>query len=125
MRYVFVQNLSRPLETPIRALVCETFLCRLRGLTFRRDIPINQGLLLVQNQDSRLDASIHMMGVFTDLSVVWINSQREVVDIRQARRWHPLYIPRRPAKYILELSPERWSDFQIGDQVNFEEDAAF
>ena len=34
---------------------------------------------MVQPKDSRLDASIHMLGVFTDLAVVWINNAGVVV----------------------------------------------
>ena len=76
--------------------------------------------MLVQGSDSRLEASIHMMFVWIDLAVVWINSGGEVVDIKLARRWRPAYVPRRPARYILEIHPDRLDEFHIGDQVTFE-----
>jgi uncharacterized membrane protein (UPF0127 family) len=117
---VVIHNLSRPKFKPIPARHCASFLCRLRGLTFRSNIPINWGLLLVQKGDSRLDASIHMLGVFTDLTVVWINSDKEVVDVRLARSWHPVYLPQRPAKYVLELAPEHINDFIVGDRIKIE-----
>jgi uncharacterized membrane protein (UPF0127 family) len=56
-----------------------------------------------------------------DLAVVWITDAGEVVDVRLARRWRPAYFPRRPARYVLEISPERLGDYQIGDKVQFEE----
>ena len=76
--------------------------------------------MLVQGSDSRLEASIHMMFVWIDLAVVWINSGGEVVDVKLARRWRPAYVPRRPARYILEIHPDRLDEFHIGDQVIFE-----
>jgi uncharacterized membrane protein (UPF0127 family) len=104
----------------VRARTCDSFLSRLRGLTFRRTVAPDEGLLLVERKEGRLDASIHMLAVFTDLAVVWVNSDREVVDVRLARRWRPAYVPRKPARFVLELAPERLADFQIGDRLSFD-----
>jgi uncharacterized membrane protein (UPF0127 family) len=121
MKYVTVHNLDQPKTMPIDAVYCDTFLCRLRGLTFRRELPNGQGLLLVQGHDSRVDASIHMLGVFMDLAIIWINNAGQVVDTCLARKWRLAYIPKRGARYILELNPGRLSDFRVGDRVRFED----
>jgi uncharacterized membrane protein (UPF0127 family) len=55
-----------------------------------------------------------------DLTVVWINSAFDVVDVTLARRWRPLYVPREPASYVLELHLERLQDFKIGDKVQID-----
>jgi len=120
-RHVLVQNLSRDSSLPIRARVCASFLCRLRGLTFHRSLAFDEGLLLVHKKDSRLEASIHMLGVPINLAIVWINSRSEVVDLFLARRWRTVHIPSKPACYVLEIAPERLNDFQIGDRIRFEE----
>ena len=91
------------------------------GLTFRSDLPRDEGLLLVGKRDSRLDSSIHMFFVPFDLSVVWINSAMQVVDKVLARSWRPAYFSKKPARYVLELHPERWGDFEIGDTVEFKD----
>lgn len=117
MEIVSIENRTRPLKSPLRVGYCSSFLCQLRGYTFRSRIPLEEGLVLVQRRDSRLDSAIHMFFVFTALTVVWINSNLEVVDVRLARPWRPAYIPARPARYVLEIAPERLGDFQIGDQV--------
>jgi uncharacterized membrane protein (UPF0127 family) len=117
---VLIYNLTRQNPLPIQAQYCSSFFCRLRGLTFRRSLPSGVGLLLVQGRDSRLDSSIHMLFVWMDLAVVWINTALQVVDVRLARRWRPAYLPARPARYVLEISPERLDDFQVGDQLRFE-----
>lgn len=118
-RLIHVQNLSRQIEAPARVGYCDSFLCRLRGLMFRPHLPHDEGLLLVEKRDSRLDTSIHMFFVPFDLTVVWINSQMTVVDKILAKSWKPAYFPKSDAKYTLEIHPDRWADYEIGDQVTF------
>jgi len=121
MKQVAVQNKSRPAKTPVIAAYCSSFFSRLRGFTFRRSIPLDRGLILVQSRDNRVDSSIHMLFVFTDLAVVWINNAGEVVDACLAKRWRLFYAPKRPARYVLEMNPARLGDYQLGDCVSFEQ----
>jgi uncharacterized membrane protein (UPF0127 family) len=119
MKIISIENQTHPLSTPVQAGYCSSFLCRLRGLTFRSRLASGTGLLLVQDRESKLDAAIHMMFVFTDLAIVWIDAAFQVVDVRLARAWGLAYIPSRPAQYVLELAPERLADFQVGDRLRF------
>jgi len=121
MQYVLIQNTSQPSSQPVLAKYCASFFSRLRGFTFRRELSPDEALLLVQPRDNRLDAAIHMLGVSTDLAVVWINTQGDVVDLCTARAWRPFYIPKQPARYVLEMAPKRLEAFQIGDKVTLEE----
>ena len=121
MKYVEIENLTHPLPRALVVRYCNSFLCRLRGLMFRKSLATGEGLLLVQQRDGVLDSSIHMMFVNFDLAVVWINQQGEVVDTVLARRWRPGYVPKRPARYVLEFSPELLGEFNVGDQVQFNE----
>lgn len=123
MAEAFLYNESCPGSAPIRARWCESFLCQLRGLTFRRSLPRGEGLLLVQPHDSRVSSSIHMLWVFTDLAVVWIDSAQRVVDVQLARSWRPAYWPSQPARYVLEMAPQHLEDFHKGDRVRIEKHA--
>jgi uncharacterized membrane protein (UPF0127 family) len=117
---VYITNLSRPLAHPIRARYCDSFFCRLRGLTFRRNLPARTGLLLVGSRENRLDASIHMLFMWLDLAIVWIDSSLRVVDVKLARRWKLAYLPQAPARYVLELPVDCQPDFAVGDLLKFE-----
>ncbi|MBC8504980.1 MAG: DUF192 domain-containing protein [Anaerolineales bacterium] len=87
---------------------------------FRRFLPNDEGLLLVQRRESKLDAAIHMLFMWMDITVVWLNKEKQVVDICQALRWRPFYVPQTPAMYVLEL-PLTWKEhFAIGDQIEFD-----
>jgi uncharacterized membrane protein (UPF0127 family) len=86
---------------------------------FTKSIPEDQGLLLVQNSDSRLNASIHMMFMWIDLAIIWINSDYLVVDRVLARQWKLIYSPKSAAKYVLETGVSHLAEFNIGDKVRF------
>jgi uncharacterized membrane protein (UPF0127 family) len=116
---VSIENKSRGIDGDLRIKYCDSFLTQLRGLTSRPSLAQDEGLILVGKQDSRLDSSIHMLFVPFDLSVVWINSDMQVVDKVLARSWRPAYFSKQPAKYVLEVHPERWEEFQVGDVVEF------
>ena len=121
-KIVTVQNKNRMIEGKLHIKYCDTFLTQLRGFTFRSGISHEEGLLLVGRRDSRLDSSIHMLFVPFDLSVVWINSAMRVVDKVLAKAWRPAYFSKQPARYVLEIHPQRWGDFEIGDGVEFKDD---
>jgi hypothetical protein len=120
MNTIQLENIKQPLPTPLHVLYCDSFLCRLRGLMFRSSLAPGQGLLLVEGRDSRIDTAIHMLFVFMDLAVIWINSEKVVVDTVLARAWRPAYAPRQPARYILEIHPVRLKEFNIGDKIEFQ-----
>lgn len=118
-RYISIENKNRGMDGPLRIKYCDTFLTQLRGFTFRSRLARDEGLVLVGTRDSRLDSSIHMLFVSFDLGVIWINSQMQVVDRVVAKSWRPAYFSKQPARYVLEVHPDRWDEFQIGDTVQF------
>ena len=115
--FVCVKNLDRLSNDPVRVAVCDKFLSRLKGLMFRSALPADSGILLVGDRDSRLDAAIHMLFVGFGLAVFWINSEFQVIDKVLAQPWRAAYVPRRPARYVLELHPDHFRDYEIGDKV--------
>jgi len=118
-KQIFIENKNRKLDSLPRIKYCDTFLTQLRGLTFRSRLLRDEGLLLVGTRDSRLDSSLHMLFVAFDLTVIWINSEMKVVDKIIAKSWRPAYFSKQPAKFVLEIHPEHWGDYEIGDTVQF------
>ena len=118
---ITVENKSRTNTGLLHVRYCDTFLTQLRGFTFRPSISLDEGLILAGKRDSRLDSSIHMLFVSFDLSVIWIDSAMRVVDKVLAKSWRPAYFSKQPAKYVLEVHPKRWGDFEIGDGIEFKD----
>ena len=120
-KFITIENKNRKIDSPPRVKYCDTFLTQLRGLTFRSRLTRDEGLILVGTRDSRLDSSIHMLFVAFDLTVIWINSEMQVVDKIIAKSWRPAYFSKQPARYVLEIHPERWGDYEIDDTVQFKD----
>ena len=120
-KQITIENKNKPIDSLPRIQYCDTFLTQLRGFTFRPRLARDEGLLLVGTRDSRLDSSIHMLFVSFDLNVIWINSNMQVVDKIIAKSWQPAYFSKQPARYVLEIHPERWGDYEIGDTVQFKD----
>ncbi len=118
-KIITIQNQTHPIASPAHIRYCDTFLTQLRGFTFHPRLEPTEGLLLVGKRDSRLDSSIHMLFVSFDLAVFWINEDLRVVDKVIARSWKPAYFSKAPARYVLEIHPERFGEYEIGDRVEF------
>ena len=125
-QWVAVWNETRGEQMLGRVRRCASFLCRLRGLTFRQALGDGEGLLLVGRRESRTDTAIHMFFVFFPLAAVWLDRSGRVVDTRLARPFRPLYVPRAPARDVLEGPPPLLERVEIGDQlrVSFQRDGA-
>lgn len=120
-KQIIVQNKSRNIPSPAQIKYCDTFLSQLRGFTLRARLAHDEGLLLVGTRDSRLDSAIHMFFVSFDLAVIWISSDGQVVDKVLAKSWRPAYASKQPAKYVLEIHPDRWGEYKIGEVVEFQD----
>lgn len=112
--WVEVVNTSRAGERVARVRWCESFLCRTRGLMFRRQIDAGSGLLLVEPKASRSGTSIHMFFVFMPLGVAWLDPAWRVVSTTVAQPWR-LYWPDQPARFVLEGRPDMLESLAVGD----------
>jgi uncharacterized membrane protein (UPF0127 family) len=115
--YATIQRLNQASGVPVRIQVCKSFASRLRGLMFRSGLARDEGVLLVGTRDGRMDSAIHMLFVPFNLAVFWIDGCMEVVDKVIAESWHPAYIPTRGARFILEVHPDLFTAFEVGDRV--------
>jgi uncharacterized membrane protein (UPF0127 family) len=115
MAFVTIKNITN--GTIIKARNCDTFFLRLKGLMFEKFLGESDAILLVEGRDSRINAAIHMFFMNFDIAVVWLNQSKTVVDVQLAKKWHPVYVPKAPASWILEAHPSRLSDFHIGDRI--------
>ena len=95
---------------------------KLRGFTGRRQIGLDEGLVLAYGRESRLDTGIHMLFVSCQLGVIWVNAQGIVVDKKIAQPWRLAYIPQQKAQYVIELHPHHLAGVHLGDHISFDGD---
>ncbi len=104
-----------------RAKWCTSYFSKLRGFMFRKSINHDEALVFVYPRDNRVNTSIHMFFVPFDLGVVWVNDAGEVVDTVCAKPWRPQYSPAKPARFVIELHPDKLDLVNIGDKLTFSE----
>lgn len=84
---------------------------------FKKSLPKDEGIMLSSTRESVVDSSIHMFFMNFDIAVIWLNSNHHVVDRIVAKKWHPYYAPKTPAKYTIEIHPDRFNDFVVGETL--------
>ncbi len=118
---MIIKNKSNHKVLASNAWMLESFLDRSKGLMFRR-ISSGDGCVLVNPVESVLESGIHMMFVPQSLSVIWVNSDLEVVSVKKCPKanlfnWWRVYHPSRPAKYVIELLDSKGT--LPGDRIQF------
>jgi len=121
MNSVRIINTTHPLNQQLIVDWRQTFWGRFRGLMFTNSLNSGCGILMDELVESILAATIHMMFMNFDIVVVWIDQNKKVVDIKEAKKWALYLSPSRPAQFILELHKDRFPDFECGDQLKFEQ----
>lgn len=102
-----------------RARWCKSFASKLRGFTWRRELQAGEGLVLVEKRESRVNTAIHMLFVFFELGVLWVNDEGRIVDKVLAKPWRPSYTAQAPARYVVEAGPAILEQVTVGDHVRF------
>lgn len=106
-----------------RARWCASYWCHLRGLQFVFHLPEDEGLLFVTDSESRAGTAIHMFFMFMQIAVVWLDANGRVVDQKLAKPWRPAYVPQAAAQYYIEAHPSLLKRVNIGDVLDFSEEA--
>lgn len=98
--------------------VADTFFGRFRGLMLKPNI--DYALVFILPAETRINASIHMFFMLQSIDVIFLNSSREVVDLKRARPWR-IYVPRESAKYIIEapVGVIEYLNAEIGDEIDW------
>lgn len=104
-----------------RARVCASFVSRLLGLTFMNQQTVNEGALFICRSPSRLATAIHTFAVSSQIGVVWLDSDRKVVDKKLAKPWRFAHVPSTRAMYYLEAEPTILERVEIGDPISIDE----
>ncbi len=64
-----------------------------------------------------MNSSIHMLFMNYAIAVIWLDRDLVVVDKVLAKPWALAYLPKKPARYVVELHSSRLDDFAEGDQI--------
>lgn len=98
--------------------VCSSIFSKAKGLMFSRKLK-DSGLVFWFNSEKK--RSLHMFFVFFPIDVLFLNSKRDIVEMKENFRPFTIYYPRQSSKYIIELPAGSImnSKTERGDEVNF------
>jgi uncharacterized membrane protein (UPF0127 family) len=116
MKIVKIRKSSSPFAV-VNGKYCDTFWSKFIGLMFSRELKPDDGVILVENNETRINTAIHMMFMNYDITVLWLDKQMVIIDKVLAKKWVPFYFPKKPAQYVVELHQSKFSEYSIGDQL--------
>ena len=99
----------------------KTFFQKFRGLMFESEKNFNYGLIFFLENESRINATIHMLFVFFQIDVVYLDKNKKVVDV--VKNLQPFVLsctPKKAAKYFIELPNGKAKNVSIGNKLEWE-----
>lgn len=103
-----------------KARPAKGFYGKFKGLMFESRKNFDYALVFDMIAESRLGSSIHMLFVFFPIDAVFLDSKKQVVDIALNLRPFALsFVPKKPAKFIIELPAGKTQGIKLGDKLDW------
>ena len=83
----------------MKIIFCDTFISKFLGLIFTR----KADRALVFRFEKEKKVALHMFFVFYPIDVVYLNSDKKIVELKPYLRPFSVYFPKHKARYVLEL----------------------
>lgn len=92
---------------------------KVKGLMFEKKEKHDYALIFKMHAESRIGCSLHMMFVFFPIDVLFLNSEKKVVDKVTLNPWQLNYTPKKAAKYVVEMPKGLGKKVKIGEKVSW------
>jgi uncharacterized protein len=115
---LFNSNSEKRIIEKVR--IADSYFKKMRGLMFEKKSNFDYALVFDVGKESRLKASIHMLFVFFPIDVVYLNSEKKVVDIVHGIKPFSLnYTPKAGARYFIELPEGKAENIRLKDKIEW------
>ena len=110
-----IRNVTKGDRITQAAIPCQSLWQKARGLMFRKQA----NLIFIEKEEKYIP--LHMLFVFYPIDVVYLNKEKEVVDVKQNFLPFSFYSPKKKAQYVLELQEGtiRAAKIEKGDILDF------
>lgn len=104
-----------------KAKVCKNIFSKAIGLMFS-DRKTLKTLIFIFNKEKT--TPLHMFFVFYPIDVLFLNKNKKVIEIKENLKPFRIIIPKKPAKYIIELPNKtiKKTNTKIGDTISFKKE---
>ncbi|MDA3855623.1 MAG: DUF192 domain-containing protein [Candidatus Woesearchaeota archaeon] len=93
-----------------------------KGLMFANKKKIEKGMCLVMptRKNQKYVSAVTMFFCFHPMDIIFINKEFEVVDNITLNPWKSSYVPKKPCKYVIESTKDKFKNITIGEKVKLE-----
>jgi uncharacterized protein len=111
MSHFYLRNIVKEIK------LCTTLLSKARGLMFTKKK--DKALVFIYNKEELI--SLHMFFVFYPIDVLFLNREKEVIEIKENFRPSTGYMPKNRARYVIELPEKKIQQYKIKlhDKIEF------
>jgi hypothetical protein len=100
--------------------LADTTFKKARGLMLRRKL--DKALVFLLDRETKIGAAIHSFFVIFSFDIIWLDAGKRIVDMRTVRPFRLIEVPKKAAKYFIEL-PEgsiKKSGVKLGQKIDFD-----
>jgi len=102
---LYYQN--KPISESVRLL--KSLFTQAHGLMFRKTVP--KPYIFVFNKEKY--EALHMFCVFTPIDALFLNKNKEIIEIKENLKPFSHHFPKKKSKYIIELAPNSVKKYNI------------
>jgi len=116
-----LKNKSTGKKIMPKVLLAQNHWQKMKGLMFEDPARFDYALVFCLPSESVSQATIHMLFVFFPIDVVYLDKEKNVVDIVKGLPPFSLgYSPKKPAKFFIELPAGKANGIKIGDSLEWQ-----
>ena len=88
---------------------------------FSKKSKFNYGLIFDLERETIVGASLHMLFVFYPINVIFLDSNKRIVDIKTNFKPFTMYSTNKKCRYLIEL-PEKIDKkyYSLGNRINWQ-----
>ena len=100
--------------------LADTAFRKVRGLMLRRKL--DKALVFLLDRETKIGAAIHSYFVLFSFDIIWLDAGKRIVDMRTVRPFRLIEIPKKAAKYFIELPKGsiKKSGVKLGQKINLD-----
>jgi uncharacterized membrane protein (UPF0127 family) len=110
-----ITNTTRKFVIINKSKICKSITSRAFGLMLRKKP--DYGMIFVFDNERRAD--LHMLFVFFQIDVLFLDKKKRVVDIKKDFKPFTYYSPKAKSLYVIELPVGVMGKTAMGDKITF------
>jgi uncharacterized protein len=100
---ILLRNITQNKIISNEIKIADNFFKRAKGLMFSSKKSFNYSLIFNLERNTIIGASIHMFFVFFKINLIFLNENKEIIEIKKNLKPFQIYNPKNYCRYIIEL----------------------